>query len=271
MGTVHEDAALALLEEWDSDPEGVAILPIYVEGLRTGRWARDYLDAIGQLHRVEPFRWPRHQVAAFALMHHYLMSGLAASVQINVDGTPYPDAERDANASALADLPAPFTAHLSRTQHHADQDGWLEWHSPITANRSIGEACYSSASDNPEPILVRHVIPPGRVPLRGWQYFAKSDLPAYICRLRRCPLAIRRHTDTALCQLKIPPSNVPTRALAQSLAADVGGRSPSALPTGVDPLTRRLGFHFMFPAVRFSGVADTQGQTWESNWLFAAA
>jgi hypothetical protein len=189
MGTVHEDAALALLEEWDSDPEGVAILPIYVEGLRTGRWARDYLDAIGQLHRVEPFRWPRHQVAAFALMHHYLMSGLAASVQINVDGTPYPDAERDANASALADLPAPFTAHLSRTQHHADQDGWLEWHSPITANRSIGEACYSSASDNPEPILVRHVIPPGRVPLEvGSTLPSRTYLHTYAdCGVARWP------------------------------------------------------------------------------------
>jgi hypothetical protein len=165
MGTVHEDAALALAEEWDSEPDGAAIISNCVEGLRTGRWSREYLDAIGQLHRGGPSRWPRHQVAAFAMMHHYLMAGLAADVWINVGSTPYPDAEREANASALASLPVPFIAHVSRTQHHADQDGWLEWHSPITVNRSIDEAYYPSAIDEPTPIRMRHVIPPGRVPL----------------------------------------------------------------------------------------------------------
>ena len=165
MGTVHEDAALALAEEWDSEPDGTAIISNCVEGLRTGRWSREYLDAIGQLHRVGPSRWPRHQVAAFAMMHHYLMSGIVADVWIHVGRTPYPDAEREANALALAKLPAPFIAHLDRTQHHADQDGWLEWHSPITVNRSIGEACYSPATEHPEPIFIRHVIPPGKVPL----------------------------------------------------------------------------------------------------------
>jgi hypothetical protein len=126
MGTVHENAALQWVKEWDSDPESAAIIPTYAEGLRTGRWSRDYLDTIGQLHRVGPSRWPRHQVAAFVLMHSYLMSGLVAQVEINVGRTPYPDAERDANASALANLPTPFVAHLDRTQRNAEQDGWLK-------------------------------------------------------------------------------------------------------------------------------------------------
>jgi hypothetical protein len=165
MGTVHEDAALRLVEEWDSDPEGAAIIPKYAEGLRTGRWCRDYIDAIGQLHRIGPSRWPRHQVAAFVLMHHYLMSGFAAQVEIYVGRTPCPDVERDANASALANLPVPFVARVDRTQQNADQDGWLEWQSPITVNRSLGVAYYSSSAGDPEPILIRHVIPPGRVPL----------------------------------------------------------------------------------------------------------
>lgn len=165
MGTLHEDTFLEGVKEWDSDPEKAAIIPIYTEGLRTGRWPRDYLDAIGQIYRIGPSRWPRHQVAAFAQMHGYLMSGLVAQVEINVGRTPYPDVERDSNALALANLPTPFVAHLDRTQQNADEDGWLEWCSPITVNRSIGAAYYASATDGPEPILMRQIIPPGRVPL----------------------------------------------------------------------------------------------------------
>jgi hypothetical protein len=165
MGTLHEDTAKRLAMEWDSDPVEAGFIPMHVEGLRTGHWSRDYLDAVGQVHRVGPSMWPRHQVAAFAMLNFWLMKGLVAQVEISVGRTPYPDAERDANAAALANLPEPFVAHLDRTQRRADADGWLEWHSPITVNRSVGVAFYASGTELPGPILVRHVIPPGGVPL----------------------------------------------------------------------------------------------------------
>jgi hypothetical protein len=152
-------------EEWDSDSERAAIIPTCIEGIRTGRWDRDYLDAVGQLHRGGPSSWPRHQVAAFASIHKVLMLGKAASAQIEVGHIPLPDAERDANASALRDLPMPFVAHVDKTQYNADQDGWLEWSAPITVRRSVGAAYYPSTVDDATPVTILQEVPPGTVPL----------------------------------------------------------------------------------------------------------
>lgn len=153
------------VEEWDSDPETAKIIPGCIEGLRTGRWSRDYLDAVGQLHWGGPSQWPRHQVAAFAHMHAYLESGLAAQVAIHVGRAPCRDAERDANASALANLPSPFTAHLDRTQRNADADGWLKWYSPITVLCATEAVYYPSRASNPTAVRAPRIIPPGEVPL----------------------------------------------------------------------------------------------------------
>lgn len=166
MAYLHVAVAEAAAKEWDSDPVRAAIIPTCTEGIRTGRFPMGYLDAIGQLHRGGPSRWPRPQVAAFALIHRALMSGDAAETVIEVGLTPFRDAERQANATALEDLlPEPFNAHIDRTQSNAPQDGWLEWAAPITVRRSCRVPYYPSASDTPAPLTAPRIIPPGRVPL----------------------------------------------------------------------------------------------------------
>lgn len=165
MGSIHVDAAIRAAKEWDADPRTVTIIPTCLAGLRTGRWDRDYLEAIGQLQWGGPSKWPRHQVAAFAIMHQYLMTGLAAEAGIYLGVTPYPDADRESNALALEDLPKPFTADIDKTQRNADQDGWLEWHEPIIVTRSVGVAYYRSTEEAPAPLTMRQLIPAGSVPL----------------------------------------------------------------------------------------------------------
>lgn len=163
MGSLHEDLALRTAREWDS--RGSSIIPEGIERIRTGSWNRDYLDAVGQLPWGGPSKWPHHQVGAFAWIHIQLMSGRAADVIIDVGHTPFPDAERDANATVLTELPEPFIAHVDKTQCNAGQDGWLEWTAPITVRRSARIAYYSSALDGPSPVIIPQTIPPGRVPL----------------------------------------------------------------------------------------------------------
>jgi hypothetical protein len=165
MASLHINAAMMLTKEWDSDPKTAEYMPYCTAGIRTGRWDRDYLDAVGQIQWGGPSKWPRHEVAAFAKMHYHLMMGTASKAGIKVSFTPFPDAERDANASVLKHLPAPFSAYVDKTQRNDDQDGWLEWDQPITADRSVGEPYYSSGRGHPEPVTMPLTIPPGKVPL----------------------------------------------------------------------------------------------------------
>jgi hypothetical protein len=165
MGSLHIDAARRLADELDSDPKTAAIIPECIHGIRTGRWNRDYLDAVGQLALGGPSKWPRHEVAAFSRLHSHLMTGAVSEVEIEVGVAPFPDAKRDANASVLQHLPPPFSAYVDRVQCNDDQDGWLEWNQPISLTRPVGVAYYASGTGHPKPVSMRSIIPAGEVPL----------------------------------------------------------------------------------------------------------
>lgn len=113
MGTVHEDGAKRMAGRWDSDPQTTRIISACSEGIRTGRWSRDYVDAIGQIQWGGPSKWPRHQVAAFARLHYFLMKGAASMLCVDLGMVPYADAERNANTRALRSLPEPFRLTLT--------------------------------------------------------------------------------------------------------------------------------------------------------------
>jgi len=162
-GSVHEDAAQALLDDFMGDPDGARALQVYVAGLREDRWDADYLDAIHQQHFGG--RWPMEQIAAFAHMHSDLMSGHVAHVQLTTFGaTPGPDRERQANATALAELPRPFIADVDLTQHGADQDGRLRWVEPIQMELSTGVP-WTDPVGHTQPLNKIVTIDPGSVPL----------------------------------------------------------------------------------------------------------
>ena len=165
MGSLHIDAAIRTAQKWDADPRTSRIIPDCMDGIRTGRWDRDYLDAVGQLSWGGPSKWLPHEVAAFAVMHRNLMIGLISQVEIEVGAVPFPDAERQANASALEDLPNPFSSYVDRTQRNDGQDGWLKWTQPITVIRSVGVAHFMYGAEDPRPVTMRPTIPPGGVPL----------------------------------------------------------------------------------------------------------
>jgi hypothetical protein len=161
------DLALArkTAAEWTAHPVFHDVIPMCVQGLQTGLWDREYADAIGQMHALGPSRWPTEQVAAFAKIHRYLMTGAVSQVGVQVGMAPFPDAERDANAAVLCSLPPPFRAWLDMTQRGGPEDGWLSWTEPILANKSVGLPYYSSGTDHPRPLTLPRVIPPGGVPL----------------------------------------------------------------------------------------------------------
>ena len=104
MSSVHVEMAEGLLADFMGTPDGARAFQVYVAGIRDDRWDDFYRESIHQHHWREHF--PLEQIAAFAHAHSDIMSGRVAQVQLTTFGaTPARDADRAANAKALAELP----------------------------------------------------------------------------------------------------------------------------------------------------------------------
>lgn len=100
-----------------------------------------HADAIGQVHRATPDRWPMEQVAAFTYVHAGIVAGDYGAVVLTgaqTKGGPGRDKDREGNASRLAELCAPFSADVDLEQNSAAEDGTLTWSAPIKCDRSAG-------------------------------------------------------------------------------------------------------------------------------------
>jgi hypothetical protein len=163
--TIHERAARAVLDRMLTDEGTAAVLARTRRRLAQGtQFDPGYVDAIGQMHRSRPGAWPPHQAAAFLQMHTRTGSGLYAIVRVEVGTAPHADAERDANASALNDLPEPFVADLDLGQKAADEDGTLHWTQDITAIRCTGVVQLMNCAAQ-VPVTMPAVVAPGSIPL----------------------------------------------------------------------------------------------------------
>lgn len=132
MATSHERGAHAVLDRiLTTEPTAAALVRTRNRLASGNHFTPGFVDAVGQIHRSTPGRWPVHQVAAFLDIHAGVGAGRYAMVQVEVGRTPRPDAERAANAAALADLPEPFTAELDSAQNAADEDGTVAWSESI--------------------------------------------------------------------------------------------------------------------------------------------
>ena len=165
MTTSHERGAHAVLDRLLTNEATAATLVRARQHLASGTYySPEYVDAFGQLHRHTPGRWPVHQVAAFVRIHTGVCAGQFARVQVEVGATPGPDAARDDNAAALADLPEPFTAVLDMEQNAADQDGFITWDEDITVTRATG-ASFMAECSRKEPLTMPALVRPLQVPL----------------------------------------------------------------------------------------------------------
>lgn len=162
--TTHERAVRWSLRNWLNTPDGVDALRVYLNGLDEGRWPSDYLNAVGQIHGLDPEDWPYEQIVAFAYVNTYINSGRAARVLVQTLDVPSSDKDREANQAALSSLLGPFTAHVDPQQNSGNDDGWLAWDEPIMVEQSIGKAEVGDDGDL-EPITRAMWAPPGKIPL----------------------------------------------------------------------------------------------------------
>ena len=174
MSSVHAELAENLLADFMGTPDGARALQVYVAGIRDDRWDDFYRESIHQHHWREHF--PLEQIAAFAHAHSDIMGGHVAKVQITTFGaTAARDAERAANAKALAELPRPFVAEVDLSQNCADSDGRLRWVEPIQVEVSTGVP-YSDPCGREQPLIAVRTIEPGSVPLEIGTTFASNTL-----------------------------------------------------------------------------------------------
>jgi len=165
MATSHERGAHAVLDRiLTTETTAAALVRTRKRLACRNHFTPEFVDAIGQLHRQTPERWPVHQVAAFLEIHASIGAGRYAMVQVGVGTAPRSDAARAVNAAALADLPVPFTADLDADQNAADEDGTLAWSESIVATRSTGVA-YTGGCAAPEPLTAPATVRPARIPL----------------------------------------------------------------------------------------------------------
>jgi hypothetical protein len=165
MTTSHERGAHAVLDRiLTTEPTAAALVRTRNRLTRGDHFTPGFVDAIGQIHRITPARWPVHQVAAFLDIHAGIGAGRYAMVQVEVGTAPRSDAKRSANAAALADLPEPFTAEVDLVQNAADEDGTLVWSEDIIVTRSMGVP-YRAGCTTPESLTMPTAVRPFRVPL----------------------------------------------------------------------------------------------------------
>ena len=174
MSSVHVEMAENLLADFMGTPDGARAFQVYVAGIRDDRWDDFYRESIHQHHWREHF--PLEQIAAFAHAHSDIMSGRVAQVQLTTFGaTPLRDADRAANAKALAELPRPFIADVDLDQNCADSDGHLRWVEPIRVEVSTGIP-YSDPCGHEQPLILVRTIEPGSVPLEIGTTHASNTL-----------------------------------------------------------------------------------------------
>ncbi|MFD5221325.1 hypothetical protein ACFWMH_27170 [Streptomyces tendae] len=135
--TVHEDAAHVLLEEFQSEPGGAAMLARMTASLHEGAYSSQLIAWVGQTQH-EPAYWPPHQVAALTHVLDGLAYGRIVRRRIPVGACPGPDADRQGNAAKLEAVSHPFRARLDMSQNRADSDGTFSWEQPINLWRALG-------------------------------------------------------------------------------------------------------------------------------------
>lgn len=135
--TVHEDAAAAMLEELQEDPEGALTLARMSASLREGAYNRQLIAWVGQTQR-DPAYWPTPQLAALIHVLDGLAHGRIVRRRIRVGATPGSDADRQGNAARLRGVDVPFHAQLDMSQNGADCDGTLSWDRPVNLWRALG-------------------------------------------------------------------------------------------------------------------------------------
>lgn len=165
MTTSHERGAHAVLDRiLTREPTAAALVRTRNRLSDGGHFTPGFVSAVGQIHRRDPARWPVHQVAAFLDIHAAVGAGRYAMVQVEVGAAPRPDAERDINAAALADLPDPFTAQLDIDQNAADEDGTVAWSEDIIITRSTGVP-YTAGCGTRQSLTMPTAVRPFLVPL----------------------------------------------------------------------------------------------------------
>jgi hypothetical protein len=175
--TVHAATATTMLDRMMTDPRGMQALHSTHQGLRAGRWSKEYMDAIGQCGVRARTSWPMEQVAAFAQVHSMVTRGLVVMVPVGTGGKPGKDDQREANAAALAHLPHPFTAKVDMNQNCGDGDGMVYWSEPIEVSMATG-LIEREPDGTTRPVSLHHFIPPGRatleigssLPSRTWMH-----------------------------------------------------------------------------------------------------
>lgn len=171
--TVHEDAAIAVLERFEEDPDSMATLMWlrrqHIDGLLNAseEFGTGYADSLGSSSRFSPKQWPFHQHAAFLKIHALIGAGDIAYTVISTGGSPSQDAAREENAKKLDHTYGPFQAKLNMSQNHADMDGKLVWREPLSIHRPTGEFFYDNqCRDAAQSILYRPATrSPGWAPL----------------------------------------------------------------------------------------------------------
>lgn len=159
--TFHEDGARDAYNRWMSKTEGAAAVAEAYRSVTDGHLPDAYLDILGQTHRGP---WPPEQILALGLIHAGLCSGRFAQVWIRTEGTPNRDADRDANAAAVADLPGPFVATVDPQQYNADDDGTLQWSEEIYADATFGKT-RTTDDGRIQDISERIYVQPRKAPL----------------------------------------------------------------------------------------------------------
>jgi len=163
--SLHRTAAEADYQDFLKDADGLKALSVFAKRFEEGSWDQRYLDCIGQYDpRAEGWK-SRAEMTAMMLVHHHLMQGYVAEVELTTYGkTPRLDRSRQANAEALMELPRPFIASVDMEQSGAPEDGTLRWAEPIRVQVSTAVP-YIAPGRRPAPVYVVRELPPGKVPL----------------------------------------------------------------------------------------------------------
>lgn len=143
--TVHESLAHSMLAKIIDDPKAPATLSdvrrrLQVEPGTPGGFDVGYADAIGQVHRSAPSKWPMEQVAALTGVHAGIVAGNFGRIEIggpNLEGGPRRDSDRKGNAAKLSELYGPFRAVVNMEQNQADEDGEFSWDEPAHCDRAF--------------------------------------------------------------------------------------------------------------------------------------
>jgi hypothetical protein len=161
--TAHEQAARHVLANWLRDPEKALFVAQSLSEIANGRFNGSELASVmGRGWRSGAMS--PEQMLMVMFTHIDNCAGRIARTMVRAASEPSGDRFRDENAAALADLPHPFAACVSPSQHGADCDGWLEWSDPIEAQVCTNET-FAGDGGRREHVQVMVRIEPDRIPL----------------------------------------------------------------------------------------------------------